>query len=164
MKIDDNKVDAVFLRPQWEKNSLTGKSKPTEDFEALLAGKEPSETAKGNKLDLAAADLLSASFLGKLKTQQALSFDSLQQPLSLNPEQEIGGVLDSLEQYMMALSDPQLTLKEIAPLAEDLSRGALRLDKLAAQLPQQDPLKGLTNETAALAAVEALKFKRGDFV
>jgi hypothetical protein len=79
-------------------------------------------------------------------------------------EDEIGGVLDMLDQYMNALGDPNVTLKEIAPLVEDLDRSASRLDKIAGQLGQDSPIKQLTNETAVLAAVEALKFKRGDFV
>jgi hypothetical protein len=164
MKIDDNKLEAVFLRPRQEQNNLTGKAKQPEAFEAFLANDTASQTKKDTPLDLASADLLAASFIGKLKTQQALSLESLEQTLSISPEEEIGGVLDSLEEYIKALGDPQLTLKEIAPLAEDLSRGAFRLDKLAAGLAQEDPLKDLTNETAALAAVEAIKFKRGDFV
>ncbi|MDR1486773.1 MAG: hypothetical protein LBT62_02085 [Deltaproteobacteria bacterium] len=164
MKIDDNKLQSVFLRPNQEQNSQLIKNKQiVEDFESFLKEK-PVQTYKESSSDLATVDLFSSSFLGQLTAQKALSSESSQSFSSLNTEEEISGVLDSLEEYMSALSDPELTLKQIAPLAEELSRSALKLDKLAASMSQQDPLKELTNETATLAAVEALKFKRGDFV
>ncbi|MDR1657238.1 MAG: hypothetical protein LBT47_06750 [Deltaproteobacteria bacterium] len=165
MIIDPQKLEAVFLRPLTETNQKNSKSDEIGNFAALLDGQSQnqslvSEASSG--LDESSAVLMSNSLLGLLQTSQA---GQTAAPLSsLSAGDEVGGVLDLLEQYMAALGDPQKTLKEIAPLAEDLSREASKLDQLAAGLKSSDPLKQITNDTAVLAAVEALKFRRGDFV
>jgi ABC-type transporter Mla subunit MlaD len=162
MKIDRQILDSVFLRPQTQENAREVKPSQVEDFAALLKGgpdqKEINPVPSG--LDENSAALWANSLLGKIQTEQAQS--------AIDPvagvEDEIGGVLDILEKYMTALGDPGVNLKEIAPLVDTLDRKASRLDKIASELSVDDPIKPLTNETAALAAVEALKFKRGDFV
>jgi hypothetical protein len=159
MKIDRQILDSVFLRPQ--ENQRTGKDSQVGDFAALLktgSGHEENNPVPAG-LDEGSAALWANSLLGRIQADQAASVGSLP-----GAEEEIGGVLDILEKYMTALGDPAMSLKQIAPLADDLDRGAMRLDKIATGLGQDDPIKGLTNETAVLAAVEALKFKRGDFV
>lgn len=186
MKVDQQTLESVFLRPQKDQG-LSGKGVvpgQAENFAAmLLEGEEksalPSQTGS---LSESSAALWAASLLGRIQAGQAAGDSGRASAISMpdqaagasslvsaptlsdQAESEVGGVLEMLEKYMSALGDPQVTLKEIAPMVGDLDRGALRLDKLAAGLGEGDPLKGLTNETAALAAVEALKFKRGDFV
>jgi predicted metal-dependent hydrolase len=119
----------------------------------------------GLSLQESSASLLANSLLGLLQTGQT---ESAAEPLALSGasgvDAEVEYVLNMLDDYIKALGDPQKTLKDIAPLADDLDRGATRLDQLASTLEEGDPLKGLTNDTAALAAVEALKFRRGDLI
>jgi len=69
-----------------------------------------------------------------------------------------------MDRYAVALGDEARTLKDLAPLADDLGQEADRLSRLSHKLKESDPLKGLSNEAAVLATVEAMKFKRGDYV
>jgi hypothetical protein len=166
MKIDPKILDNVLLRPQKDQSNPLGQAGQVEDFASILANSEAGNPLQGQvsgmSSEQSSASLWAASLLGKIQAGQAASVTSTPQISGM--EDEIGDVLDMLEKYMSALGDPQVTLKEISPMVEDLDRSAVRLDKLAASLGQSDPIKQLTNETAALAAVEALKFKRGDFV
>lgn len=167
MRVDPKQLQAVFLRPESAKTTAN----PADDFAAVLgaaAGAQGQLPNPALKLDESSAALLSASLLGRLQTERSASGLDVaaltEADLSVPVDQEVGGVLDLLERYAEALGDPQRTLKDIAPLAEDLDQGAARLDRLAATLAEDDPLRSLTNDTAVLAAVESLKFRRGDFV
>lgn len=171
MKIDPQQLQAVFLRPETADKSdkAAAYGNPAEDFAAILEAQTANAAATSPELNLSlqesSASLLTSSLLGLL---QAGKSDSATSPAALGTvpavDSEIESVLDILENYMNALGDPQKTLKEIAPLADDLDRGATKLDQLASSLEEGDPLKSLTNDTAALAAVEALKFRRGDLI
>jgi hypothetical protein len=164
MKIDRQILDSVFLRPQTPENSRETKTNQASDFASLLEKssnqKEVNPVPAG--LDEGSAALWANSLLGKIQTEQAQV--SIQPTTGPSLENEIGDVLDILEEYMTALGDPGVSLKEIAPLVDKLDQEAARLDKLSSELSVDDPIKPLTDQTAALAAVEALKFKRGDFV
>ena len=165
MKIDPQQLQAVFLRPQSEKGEKTSQGNPAEDFAAILDVRKISPAPEpASSQQESSASLLTNSLLGLLQTGQA---DQVTMPAAaaiMGVDDEVDSVLGILENYMAALGDPQKTLKEIAPLADDLDRGATRLDQLSSSLEEGDPLKGLTNDTAVLAAVEALKFRRGDFL
>ncbi|MDR2301158.1 MAG: hypothetical protein LBF38_03855 [Deltaproteobacteria bacterium] len=162
MKIDRQILDSVFLRPQQQEQGREVKPSQVEDFAALLKGENEQKNLNPvpEGLDEGSAALWANSLLGKIQTEQA----TLANQQAVGVEDEIDGVLDVLEKYLTALGDPQVTLKEIAPLVDSLDEGASRLDKLAGELSIDDPIKPLTNDTAVLAAVEALKFKRGDYV
>jgi hypothetical protein len=167
MKIDPRQLQAVFLRPESaEKPGQSAHGSPADDFAAILEAQSSAsqnQAAKELSLDESSASLLATSLLGRLQTEQASSLTVQAAESTLGVDQEVDSVIQMLESYMLALGDPSKTLKEIAPLADDLDRGATRLDLLASGLQEGDPLKGLTNDTAALAAVEAIKFRRGDF-
>jgi ABC-type transporter Mla subunit MlaD len=79
-------------------------------------------------------------------------------------QKQLEKTLDQMDSYSAALGDLGRTLKDIAPLADGLGQSADRLSQLSRDLPESDPLKGLSNEAAVLATVEAMKFKRGDYV
>ncbi|MDR0620688.1 MAG: hypothetical protein LBJ61_02240 [Deltaproteobacteria bacterium] len=164
MKIDQKILDSVFLRPQQQEIGRETKQNQVGDFDSLLKGgtvpKELNPVPAG--LHEGSAALWANSLLGKIQTEQATATASVGQLPGV--EDEIDGVLEILEKYMEALGDPGVNLKDIAPLVDNLDRGATRLDQLAGGLSIDDPIKPLTDETAALAAVEALKFKRGDYV
>lgn len=77
--------------------------------------------------------------------------------LSLS-EQAVG----TLDVYAKRLLDPGVSLKDIAPLVDDL--GQLRTEMLDAGsfLSDGDPLKGIMNEVASTLNAEVVRFKRGD--
>jgi hypothetical protein len=168
MRIDPRQLQAVLPKPETDKIGGAHGS-PAEDFAAILgaqeAPKERSSTPDSPlRLEETSAALLSASLLGKLQTGRASAVASPLADPAFGVDEEVDSVLKVLESYIQALGDPGKTLKDIAPLADELDRGATRLDQLAASLDLDDPLKSLTNDTAVLAAVEALKFRRGDLV
>jgi hypothetical protein len=138
------------------KSPAAGRQADGPDFASLLAGPKAapaSQTPAGS----AAAMLLE---------NQALS--GLMRPgleaASLKTRQQLERTLDQMDRYAVALGDGARTLKDIAPLADDLGQEADRLSRLSLGLKENDPLKGLSNEAAVLATVEAMKFKRGDYV
>ncbi|MFH1092305.1 MAG: hypothetical protein V1742_12130 [Pseudomonadota bacterium] len=79
-------------------------------------------------------------------------------------DDRLEGSLGLLSTYAQALADPARTLKDIAPLADDLEKEVDQLQKLSQGLPPGHSLKNLVDQTAVLAAVEAAKFRRGDYV
>lgn len=68
----------------------------------------------------------------------------------------------TLEAYSKSLLDPRTSLKDIAPMVEEL--GQLRNDVLNAGsfLSDSDPLKGIMNDVASTLNTEVLRFKRGE--
>lgn len=81
-----------------------------------------------------------------------------------SPQEQLDGTLDAMEEYAAALGDGSKTLKDIEPLAEDMRRQAGRLSETSQGLADDDPMKELTNNAAIMATVEAMKFRRGDYV
>jgi len=160
MKVENYLAESIFSPKKNEsKNSLslTGQG---DNFAALLSTDEKKNQSLSTLgLGESSAALLSGGLIGQLQAGMAVG-----QNQSASLEDEVTQLLDVLEQYTAALGDSAQTLKNIAPLAEGLSKGAEKLSLSSLSLADDDPLKGLANETALLASVEALKFKRGDFV
>ncbi|MEJ5329288.1 MAG: hypothetical protein WHT07_03965 [Desulfobaccales bacterium] len=83
-------------------------------------------------------------------------------PDSPLPALEAG--LRRLEAFARGLADPGTTLRDLEPLAQELWQDSHRLTLLARSVPPTSPLRAVTEETAALAYVESLKFQRGDYL
>ena len=112
----------------------------------------PSSTVSGTS---ATDSLLEASMLGRIMATATKGAE---------PVEQIEKALGLLDQFSSALADPSQTLKQIAPLADDLEAESAKLGRLSEELPDNAGLKALLNETAVLAGVEAAKFKRGDYI
>ncbi|HNY65696.1 MAG TPA: hypothetical protein PKM41_09655 [Deltaproteobacteria bacterium] len=69
------------------------------------------------------------------------------------------GMLDA---YSKSLLDPKVSLRDLAPMVEEL--GALRTEVLEAGsfLSDSDPLKGIMDEVASTINAEVVRFRRGD--
>jgi hypothetical protein len=181
MKVDPNRIaEAVFLRPQTETSAAQAQKDASADFAALLEEQSQAKASSGpdglkTAMELlsgsqgsgrgAAAEFLSRNSLSQLQLT-VLKTESAGTPPASPQEavEKIEETLGLLEEYAVSLGDPSNTLKDLAPLAEELSLSAGGLDSLTRKLPEDDPLRELGSDTAALAAVEALKFKRGDFL
>jgi hypothetical protein len=182
MKIDPNRItEAVFLRAQTQTSAAQTQKTPSEEFAALLQEQDKGQSASGpvglrSAMELlsgakdsgrgAAAEFLSRNSLSQLQLS-ILKTDTASAAQPATPQeaaQKIEKTLGLLEEYAVSLGDPANTLKDLAPLAEELSLQAGGLDTLTKKLPVDDPLRELGSDTAALAAIEALKFKRGDFL
>lgn len=91
------------------------------------------------------------------------------QQFSINP-QKLTAVstseeaLDLLERYSRAVSDPQVTLKGLAPMVDELESMKARLDGAASFISDNDPLKGIMGEVSSALYGEVLRFRRGDLI
>ena len=83
---------------------------------------------------------------------------------SLNPTEALDAVLSRLDNYREALAQPNLPLKQISTLVQNLEQDSQQLQSLAQSLPASSPLKKVMEEAAALAYTESFKFNRGDYV
>lgn len=70
-------------------------------------------------------------------------------------------LLDILDQYRMHLENPQISLKEIRPLTEDLTAKLKELEPVLDRLDQKDPLVPILNEALITATLEVKKFENG---
>lgn len=83
-------------------------------------------------------------------------------PLSLETGTE--SLLNKLDTYIQALTDPHRSLKEIEPLLMDVKQEADQLNKsLLASSGDQGELKSIAEQSTLLAQVEYQKFVRGDY-
>jgi len=74
-------------------------------------------------------------------------------------------ILDLLEEYSQALSNPHMTLKGIEPIVTRIEQELKGLDAQSwDNVAQNHELGGIINEIAVTANIEALKFKRGDYI
>jgi len=96
--------------------------------------------------------------------QQADSIGKIMASTLTSPLGEVERTFGLLEQYQEALADPTVTLKEVSTQVTDLEQASSRLLEIGQSLPETSPAHDLINRTAILAAVEAAKFRRGDYV
>lgn len=74
-------------------------------------------------------------------------------------------LLDMLESYSSKLEDPNVSLRMIAPVLEQIKDSADSLTKDAQSLTDADTnLKKIANQTIATVQTEYLKFQRGDYL
>lgn len=128
-------------------------------FSKLLEEKNQAPVSAGPGSGSEALNLLeNNSMVGMIMAGRSVS-DKM-----VSPGQQLESALDQMDQYASALGDSNRSLRDIEPLADNLKKTAGELAELSRRLPEGDPLKGLSNDAAVLATVEAMKFKRGDYV
>ena len=76
----------------------------------------------------------------------------------------IENMIDLLDQYRHKLADPQMNLKQIDPIINDIARENDSLATLADSLPAADELKAILERTMVTASLEVTKFYRGDYL
>ncbi len=144
---------------QLQKNGDAAKLKEDLGFSRLLEEKNQAAASPAETGSAGAASLMNNSGLvGLIMANKGVS------EAKNTPRQQLENTLGKMEEYASALGDSGKTLKEIEPLAEDMGRMAAKLSETSQGLAADHPLKGLTNEAAVLATVEAMKFRRGDYV
>lgn len=70
--------------------------------------------------------------------------------------------LGLLERYSRAVSDPQVTLRGLSPMVDELETMISTLDGAASFISDSDPLKGIMGEISTALYGEVLRFRRGD--
>lgn len=74
-------------------------------------------------------------------------------------------LLKLLDSYSAKLEDPNIPLKQIAPILEEINTSASRLLNATQQLTgDTEELKTIATQTIATAQTEYLKFQRGDYL
>jgi len=71
--------------------------------------------------------------------------------------------IDLLESFSQALGDLHLSANDLLPLIEALEGDTTTLLDIKEQLPKHDPLSQLIDRVATISAIEAEKFRRGDY-
>ena len=90
----------------------------------------------------------------------------LPEPSALRSQgtQAVEKALDLLDQYQRAIADPNLSLREINPLVQSLSKEVNGLAQWSEKLPSSDPLQAILTEIGVLSSLEVEKFNRGDYI
>jgi hypothetical protein len=160
MKIDAQQAYNVFLRPQEaQAQAAAASSAAASDFAAILG--QASKAQPASLEELGQSLLPKFDLVGQLQAGQAAKAS----PGSpYGAAEDVESLLDLLDNYAQALANPQNTLKDLAPLADGLGLAAQGLGQASGKLSPDDPLKALASDTASVAMVEAMKFKRGDYI
>ena len=72
--------------------------------------------------------------------------------------------LDILDEYHQKLGNPQVTLRDIYPLINEMELEKEGLIPVLNSLPDGDELKDILNQTLITVSLETIKFNRGDYV
>ena len=76
-----------------------------------------------------------------------------------------GQVLDLLDRYAQDLMNPSKTLKEIAPIVENIEKGIGEIEARTNETVRDDAdLKKLVNDLIVTANTAVFKFHRGDYL
>ena len=85
-------------------------------------------------------------------------------PVKLNAVSASEEAIELLDSYSKAVSDPNLNLKAIAPMVDQLEATRLKVDNAASFIADNDPLKGIMNEVSSTLYGEVLRFRRGELI
>jgi hypothetical protein len=103
----------------------------------------------------------SPSALGEVRPAVFHQIDTPTESVALQTNQ----LLDLLDDYARNLKDPSRSLKDIAPLMEEISSNAQNLLQETKRIsPSEEKLRGIASSAAIMAQVELIKFKRGDYI
>lgn len=149
---DLDKIGLVKPQSQGTATDKTDSDLFKNTFEQVLARSETSRETSPTQ---------AASALGEIQSVGFRINDSHVDPL----ESGTDVLLNKLDTYAKALSDPGRTLKDIEPLLMDIKQEAEQLQEAIQSADQdQNSLKSVAEQSTLLAQVEYQKFIRGDYV
>ena len=151
MKIDNNDPIMKGLPPQG-----TANSRPAGEQEFGKILKETVENTQ--KPDGRPSQ---TTFINPLASVWRAARGSADPELAID---RIENMIDLLDQYRHKLADPQMNLKQIDPIINEIARENDSLATLADSLPSADDLKGILERTMVTASLEVTKFYRGDYL
>jgi hypothetical protein len=85
-------------------------------------------------------------------------------PVKLSAVSASEEAIELLDSYSKAVSDPNLNLKVIAPMVDQLEATKAKVDNAASFIADNDPLKGIMNEVSSTLYGEVLRFRRGELI
>jgi hypothetical protein len=74
---------------------------------------------------------------------------------------QVEASLDALDAYCSALLDPQTSLRDMAPLMAGLTAAQQALDEKLSDLPMDDPLHQIGEQTRSIIVTEKARFNSG---
>lgn len=114
-------------------------------------------------------DLLTDQLQPSEGAQAVTSTEALTADVQIPAELRLAGLsmsesaIDLLESFQEALGNLRLSAKDLLPLIEALEGDTTTLLDIKEQLPKHDPLSQLIDRVATISAIEAEKFRRGDY-
>ena len=76
----------------------------------------------------------------------------------------IENMIDLLDQYRHKLADPQMNLKQLDSIINEIARENDSLASLGDSLSDEDKIKDILDRTMVTASLEVTKFYRGDYL
>ena len=76
---------------------------------------------------------------------------------------QVENYLNILSEYQEKLGNPDVSLKELSPLLDQMNEEKGKLSSALDSLPNEDGLKEIANETLIISSLETIKFNRGDY-
>jgi len=138
-----------------------------------LTGQRVSDQKPVNKTKSSQAtsffDLLAGQLQAPEETQSTTQTEAPTTESQIPAELRLAGLsmsettIDLLESFSQALGDLHLKPRDLLPLIEALEGDTTTLLDIKEQLPKHDPLSQLIDRVATISAVEAEKFRRGDY-
>lgn len=105
-----------------------------------------------------------ASALSPLGEVHPATFHQITAPVD-NVTRQTNELLDLMDHYARDLNNPSKSLKDIAPLLEEISYNAKELMAETRKMPlTEENLREIASRAAITAEVELIKFKRGDYI
>lgn len=72
--------------------------------------------------------------------------------------------LDMLDAYARALGDPKRSLRDLAPMVDEMSSLCSAVAQARSFLSDSDPLKGIMGDVESALSGELMRFRRGDLI
>jgi hypothetical protein len=133
-------------------------------------GKKPAPVTTGERF----GDILQNTVSGVAATNQARAIQAIPPAggyagfVPTADRKELVGradqLLNLLESYQKKLGNPALPLKEAYTSMKAIEDEADELTPYIESLPEDDELRGFLNRLVITASVEAIKFRRGDYL
>ncbi len=72
--------------------------------------------------------------------------------------------LGLLDKYNKLLADPDITLRMVAPIVDEMDTIGEKLEEVSSLLSTDEPLKGIMDDIASTIRSEVIRFNRGDLI
>jgi hypothetical protein len=78
--------------------------------------------------------------------------------------ERVENLLNLLDEYQQKLKDPQIPLKEIDPVVQQMEKEKENLTPALDSMAEGGRLKDILNQALVTSSLESIKFNRGDYI
>ena len=143
--VDVSKIGGYFVPDKQAQNKA---SKPDGSFGNILDQVQKSQTSQVNE---------SAPLAVPMPIQPGPDYQAM-------ATQQADKLLGLLEEYSSALENPGTTLKSMDSMVEQMELEANVAKRVLSHVDANQGVGKIVNQAAVYASVEAIKFRRGDYV